>query len=78
MYNRAIYELEDLRDRFRWLRQENDHLRSAERDLRPDRDVLGDKMVDQAILTAETTEQQLAEQQLAEQRRKHIRNRMSL
>ena len=73
MYSRAIYELEDLRDRFRRLWQENDHLRNAERDLHRVRNVLGDKTVDQAISTAETMEQQLNDQ-----RRIHIRNRMSL
>ena len=57
MYDRAVYELEDLRDRFRQLRQDNDQLRGAERDLRRVRDVLGDRTVDQAIYTSEIMEQ---------------------
>ena len=41
MYDRAVYELEDLRERFRRLRQENDQLCGAERDLRRVRGILG-------------------------------------
>ena len=59
MYERADYELEDLRDKFRRLRQENDQLRGAERDLRRVRDVLGDRTIEQAILTAESMERQV-------------------
>ena len=73
LYDRTIYELDVLRDRFRSLREENDHLRHAERDLYRVRNVLGDKTVDQAISTAETMEQHMSEQ-----RRKQVRNRMSL
>ena len=73
MYDRAVYELEDLRDRFRRLRQKNDQLRGAERDLRRVRDVLGDRIVDQAIMSAE-----IMEQQMVKQHKQPNRNHLSL
>ena len=73
MYDRAVYELEDLRDRFRRLRQENDHLRGAENDLRRIQAVLGDNMVDQAISSAKDREHLVIEQS-----RKRTQNHISL
>ena len=69
MYDRALYELEDLRDKFRRLRQENDQLCGAERDLRRVRGVLGNRTVDQAIESAQFQER------LAVQQRKQTRSR---
>lgn len=62
MYDRAVYELEDLRNRFRQLRQENDQLRGAERDLRRVRGILGDRTVDQAIASGELQERLVIQQ----------------
>lgn len=59
IYDRVVYEIEDLRDRFRRLRQENNQLRSAERDLCRVRHVLGDRTIEQAILIAESMERQV-------------------
>ena len=69
MYDRVVYELEDMRDRFRGLRLENDQLRGAERDLRRVRGVLGNRTVDQAIASAEYQER------LVVQQKKQTRNR---
>ena len=62
MYDRVVYELEDLRDRFRQLCQENDQLRGAERDLHRVRGVLGNKAVDQAIESAQFQERLVVQQ----------------
>lgn len=62
MYDRAVYELEDLRDRFRQLRHENDQFRDAERDLRRVRGILGNKTVDHAIESAQFQERSIAQQ----------------
>ena len=59
MYDRAVYELEDLRDRFRRLRQENDQLRGAERDLHRIRYVLGNGYVDRLISSSMQHEKQI-------------------
>lgn len=53
MYDRAVNELEDMRDRFRRLRQDNDRLRGTERNLECVREILGEKAVEQAIHEAE-------------------------
>ena len=69
MYDRTVYELEDLRDRFRRLRQENEQLHGAERDLRRVRGIIGDRVVDQAIASAEYQERLIVQQ------KKQTRNR---
>lgn len=53
MYDRVVYELEDLRDRFRKLRQDNDRLRGTERNLEYAKEILGEQVVEQAIHEAE-------------------------
>ena len=62
IYDRAIYELEDLRDRFKRLREENNQLLMSERDLRRVRGMLGDRMIDQAIEKAKQKEKTITHQ----------------
>ncbi len=56
MYDRAVNELEDLRDRFRGLRQENDQLRSAENDLRRTRNAMGEDAVEGLLIRSKQLE----------------------
>ena len=75
MYNRAVNELENLKERFGQLHRENTRLRCVENDYHRTRNILGGDTVDQAILTSirmEEEAEQLKRQKAANRQRNQI------